>query len=477
SSKLNLTYSTFHLILTVTVFPYFLKHLEALFIAITFISALFIIFFVIKLFEKFNLSKQNLHIFMALWILSPIWWLITIYAHPIIPAFAALLAGTFFLKDAHSNISEKRYLIYFGLSFLFFFISFSFRGEVLLFVPAVFLLCVEFKNKKRLILSLFSIFLSIALFFVLQNYLLSLDSFLTGLDKDSPAQVTNKTFSSTFSLTKDFFYTFSSIQDIKKGIIAIIFTFGMLSSLILPAGIYYILKKKYYKYLIVTLVFIGPSLLLWLPIPTPSRHFILVVFGLAFLSSFAFSFLKRRLAVFLLVVTIMGNILLPELLYNLILKHYTFQYPKLKQIAGRIPAQIPLGCLVLDYTAHIKIRQYTEKEYDYLKKLNKKNIVFIGYNNDMLMTYFIQDSKKVDGIWIGGGVRKFICDNKSIIFVWTDYFSKNNFFEEVIKKIGKEYNKGFYWYINPPMQNTKVPLDNIPSELKLIKPFFYQDAL
>lgn len=160
----------------ISVFPFFLKNLELLFIILTFISSFLIIFFIITLFSRFSLSVLNLNVFLALWILSPVWWECTTYSHPMIPATALLLAGAFSLKKAYNNISWKKSLIYFTFSSLLFFISFSFRAEVMLIVPALFLLCVELKNKSKVIFSLVSILLAVIVFFIFQNYLISISN-------------------------------------------------------------------------------------------------------------------------------------------------------------------------------------------------------------------------------------------------------------------------------------------------------------
>src|SRR4030066_2408819 len=114
----------------ISIFPFFFKDLELLFITITFVSSFLIIFFIISLLSRFKPSKVNLNIFLALWILSPVWWECTPYSPPIIPATALSLGAAVCLRNAFYNISWIKSLVYFILSSLLFFISFSFRAEV-----------------------------------------------------------------------------------------------------------------------------------------------------------------------------------------------------------------------------------------------------------------------------------------------------------------------------------------------------------
>jgi len=450
----------------ISVFPFFLKNLELLFIIITLVSSFLIIFFIINLFSRFSPSKLHLNIFLALWILSPVWWECTTYSHPIVPATALSLAGAICLKNAYNNISWKKSLIYFVFSCLLFFISFSFRAEVMLVTPALFLLCVESarKDKSKLLLSVVSILLAGIIFFIFQNYLIRLSATPT-------SDTLQKVSFSSFTLLFNFLKHFASFTKVTKGIIAVIFAFGIVSIFFVPLGLYSAIKKGYYRYLIIMFLFIIPSLLFWLPNPTPFRHFLLVIIGLASISSFCFSFFKQNVSIIFLIITITGNVLLPESLHKLILKYYTFNYPNLSQIAGRIPGQVPVGSPILNHVAYKKILEYTKREFNYVSKINENNIIFIGSNNLVFQANFVKNCETCKLKVIDNGVVKLTVNNKNLYFISTDYFPNNKLFENIIQRLGNEYNQGFAWYINPIMQARSSLSSDIPEELKLIKPF------
>ncbi|MCK4236286.1 MAG: hypothetical protein KAX38_04145, partial [Candidatus Krumholzibacteria bacterium] len=153
-------------------FPALMRNLEGFLYLITFVSSLLTIFFVIKLFSGLKRSKLNLNIFLALWILSPVWWECTTYSHPIVPAIAALLAGSLALKKGFGITGRSKASIYFALSALLFFVSFSLRSEVMLLVPGVFLLSAEFRDRGRIVSSIASILIAVVIFFVVQAHLI-----------------------------------------------------------------------------------------------------------------------------------------------------------------------------------------------------------------------------------------------------------------------------------------------------------------
>ncbi|MCK4235993.1 MAG: hypothetical protein KAX38_02665, partial [Candidatus Krumholzibacteria bacterium] len=218
-------------------------------------------------------------------------------------------------------------------------------------------------------------------------------------------------------------------------------------------------------------IFVLPSLIFWLPNPTPFRHFLVVAVGLASISLFAFSFFKQRAAICLLIITVAGNALVPELLYDTILRHYPFNYPGLSQVTGRIPAQIPLGSPILDQLAHRRLSSYTERELEYISKLNENNIIFMGYNILKLKTHFIKNSEKAEMTGIDEGILKLVCDDKTLYFVTTDCFPQDALFETIIQRMGVEYDEDALWYVNPHMQTRPASSSAILPGLNLIEPF------
>ena len=106
-----------------------------------------------------------------------------------------------------------------------------------------------------------------------------------------------------------------------------------------------------------------------------------------------------------------------------------------------------------------------------LSVLMEKNIIILGGNVEILRFYFTKNSNQPKFQQISKGLKKFIGE-KAVYFVNTDHLPDSDIFENIILKIGSEYdNNSFYWYINPYLQSRAVLSQKIPENINLIRTF------
>lgn len=444
--------------------PYFKSDLELLLMLITFISSLVIICCALMLFRRFKLSTLQSIAFMALWVFSPVWWECTTYSHPIVPAFAFFLAGSAVLSRSKTSDRLVKTLSLSTIGSCLFFLSFSFRAETMLLLPCFLVLCVRGRSWREMILLMAPMMVAIVLFFFVQHQVL-VHSVSSGL-LDS-----NQKGSALVALV-GFLAAWINANALLKGVVAAIFSFGIVSTALLPIGVYVALKKRAYYYLTTMAALIVPLLAFWLLNPTPFRHFLLVVVGLAGIASFFFLAVPKRIAVLLLIVVTLGNFTVPELLRSPILKVYAMNYPNLERIAGRPYGAIPIGSPVLNHNAWRQVLEYCEKEFWYIQTLHQSKIIFVGRDSLFLLTNYIKQSRSCQLSPIeNAGILRLTTGNRTLYFVDDNYFPSGKLYETVIGKLGADYAREFSWYVNPLMQSRATLSEVLPDGIRVIAPF------
>ena len=216
-------------------FPVFLNDLELLFMIMTWLSSFTIILFAILLFSSLSVSWLHLNVFLGLLLLSPVWWECTTYAHPVIAGTALLLIGAVCLRRACDSSSWKQAVIYFLCCSLTLFVSLAVRGEVILVIPGVFLLCATLRRGWLRVGAFVSVLVSVAGFFICQHLLLA----------SHHTYVASKIQWPSLAVLVNFITSYTVFTDIPKGVAGVVAAFGIVSMVSIPMGIYYALKKKY----------------------------------------------------------------------------------------------------------------------------------------------------------------------------------------------------------------------------------------
>jgi len=446
--------------------PVFLRNIETLLYLMTLFSCIAIIFFLIKLHMIYSRSIFHTNIFLALFLFSPVCWETSTYSHPVFPALAALLGAIVCLVHTKGKVIDKRTVFYYLLSIFLFFVSLTFRAEILLIYPVILFLFYEPRNKRRFIFPLITLLFSFILFLGSQSAVMSRSMSTVILKSESSSM-------DPFSMVLNFIKHFFSIGELPKGFAAVTFSFGLLSILLIPFCLYIIYKKKQYKYLLIFTVFLLPNIIFWILNPTPFRHFLVSVAGLSSLSSFVFLGSNRKLKVILLIFIIVGNFFVPEFLYRTVTRVYSFEYPNTQKITGRHIGQIPIGSPLLNHLATKKLLKYTKEEYIYLSKLKHKNIIILGQNVTLLKSYFAKEQHKSGFQKIGPAINKLEREN-SIYFVENirrEDDSKSNIYSMIIHTIGDEYDASFFWYMNPIFQSKIILSETVPENLHFVPEF------
>ncbi len=314
--------------------------------------------------------------------------------------------------------------------------------------------------------------MSFLLFLFVQDLIISASTgLLEGEIADKPP--------GAISLALGFFSRFFRLKNLAKGLVSIVLTFGILSIFLPVLGIYNVLKGKMYKYLIgLTLLFV-PNFVLWVVIPTPQRHFIIVAACLASLASFGLSLFPKKITFITLCIVIVSNFFIVDILYKPIVKTYSFTFQNVPVITGRHYIQIAVGSPIYNHIAARKLLQYTYKEYDYLSSLPYTNIIVFGKNKQILYTLYAKNYKIIKRVAPSNGVRKVVVEQelnqrtirKTIYFVSTLVLQGANIYGVTIQALGNEYNNNFHWYVNPLLQPKTVSNTKAPPGLKLIPPF------
>jgi hypothetical protein len=251
---------------------------------------------------------------MMLFISSPLVWELGTYFHPIMPAALLLLAA--FMASRAVDRSSRGIASYL-LTVLLAAACIIMRNEVLTMIPALYAVAVLSTQRRKNTLLLSSV-----LALAIVGFLL-----LTMSIRGSAAANSGTSTRYASDFTQRFFETFS-LKIIFHTVPWTVMGIGIGTCLSATAGCFLLIRSwrgfsktsraSLLRGLVIAIVWIGPTLALWTFQPSPIlRHFFLITPAVAWLAGqHALSRLGRQALVVATVVAVLGNLLIPEVLYR-----------------------------------------------------------------------------------------------------------------------------------------------------------------
>jgi hypothetical protein len=257
--------------------------------------------------------------------------------HPMIGACAFLFFGCWLILVSVDKKNAYTVAIYLAFAFIALTLSLTLRGEVALafpFVVVAYMVSAKRQDKLSFLRGI-TVCLVIALAFGCFLYL------------QRPFVVSEG--GATNSLA-GFLLSFASIKSVARGIGIVLNEFGVLSLLFLTLAMLRFKDKASIPLILACLALIIPSLLFWLPTPSPARHFVIPILGLyVLLGQLGSNRLNAvQPSIIMAILLVFGNQALAELTRPIIAKgSFTASG------ARRPSQQVPLGFFPLDQQANM----------------------------------------------------------------------------------------------------------------------------
>lgn len=356
---------------------------------------------------------------------SPMFIELATSGHPILPATACLLVAGNLLLAVNSSATRASRFALSMLSIGFVFLSLSVRAETAMALPWLAIATSGGKfdraGLRPLVARSLLIGVAVILFLYCQNRILALEPHASSIGE-----------------IHTYLSSFYDLKKVFKGIAIFVLAFGIVSALIalaLPASKFFEARQ----YIFHCSVLILPTLVLWLPNPTPSRHFLFAFLGLAILAGNTLPLLFRRHKTYALVVAtaaVIANQFIAELLYPTIVARYDWTYPKVGE--RRSTFAVPLGLFALNHQANAVLFSRLRQEGRLIAALTEPNVVIFGDElHYMLLSLLdsgnhvtvIPDRDRPDSFIVTRGHQRFHLIHKE--YNWprdtvADYIAKND---------------------------------------------------
>jgi hypothetical protein len=251
---------------------------------------------------------------IMLFISSPLVWELGTYFHPIMPAALLFLAAFMASRAVDRSL---RGIAGYLLTVLLAAASIIMRNEVLTMIPVLYAAAVLSTQRRKNTLLLSSV-----LALAIVGFLL-----LTTSIRGSAAVVSGTSTRYASDFARHFFETIS-LKMIFHTVPWTVMGIGIGTCLVATAGCFSLIRSwrgfskasrtNFLRGLVIAIVWIGPTLALWMFQPSPIlRHFFLITPAVAWLAGqLALSRLGRRALIAATVVAVLGNLLIPEVLYR-----------------------------------------------------------------------------------------------------------------------------------------------------------------
>jgi hypothetical protein len=295
---------------------------------------------------------------------SPMFIELATSGHQILPATALLLMAGNVLLSAESSTRFASRLMLSLVSCGLLISSLSVRAETALALPWLIIATsawtLDRNSLRKLLTRLVIAVTAILLFLYFQSQFLE----------------PQKSASSEIGTYLSAFYDLNKMQ---KGGVLFIIAFGIASMLAcvaitLPKLKFHALRKYYFH----SLVLIIPTLILWLPNPQPSRHFLFAFLGLAILMGNIMPTIlpKHWQAIITAIGIVIANQLIIELLHPVIVSRYEWSYPQIGE--RRSTYSLPLGFFPLDHQANQKNFSIFRNEGRAVAKMTDPDVLIFG---------------------------------------------------------------------------------------------------
>jgi len=159
-----------------------------------------------------------------------------------------------------------------------------------------------------------------------------------------------------------FFATFYNPRTVPRGLAAFVLATGIASILCLAALAASRAARQLPRFHLAAIALLAlPTLLFWLPNPTPPRHLLAAVLAVAMFIALVVSRVVRPQYVFALGILLpLGNQVLAEASHELLVRNYQWPYPQLTP--RRVSTSIPTGAFPLDHEAKQEDFMYFRNE-------------------------------------------------------------------------------------------------------------------
>jgi hypothetical protein len=295
---------------------------------------------------------------------SPMFIELATSGHQILSATALFLMAGNVLLSAESSTRFANYLMLSLVSLFLLVSALSVRAETALALP--WLICatsvwaMDRGSLRKFLARLAIVAMAIIFFLYFQGQFLE----------------PHKSASSEIGTYLSAFYNLNKMQ---KGVVLFIIAFGIASTV---AGVIIPLSKLKFpalrKYYFHALILIIPTLLLWLPNPQPSRHFLFAFLGLAILMGniMPLAFPKQWHAIIAATAIVIANQLIIELLHPAIVSRYEWSYPQIGE--RRSTYGVPIGFFPLDHQANQKNFAAFRDEGRAVAKMTDPHVLIFG---------------------------------------------------------------------------------------------------
>jgi len=334
-----------------------------------------------------------------LFFLSPMMLPVALSAHPIVPATACLFAAGWLLCGEPGK-GRARWLVAVALLVL----GLSLRAEIVLAFPFLWLArqrepAHRWSARQLVIRGVMLTSAFVAFLLLQQRYL-----------EPTSAGAASKLIS--------FVQTFLSVSHIARGAAVLVLAAGLATTVVVVLAIWkHGRNASFYLAGLLAL----PALVLWLPNPTPARHFYFVVLAACVMAAvFLCRGLKESVnrALLTALMLVAMNQALAEAINPFIQRHYAWSYQAIA--ARRATQQSPLGFFPLDQRANQKLAAMEREEAMGITAHAPARLVVLGHSQHQMIARLIarySDLKWQEYTWRGIIIEELKSPSREIVLV------------------------------------------------------------
>ena len=274
----------------------------------------------------------------VLFAFSPVFLDLGTSGHPQLPGFAVLLSGGWllsFLDDPGFGVRQR--VMVAACSFVIFFVAMTIRADVALAFPFMTLMGRPDASRSEWLRASAGRLLVMGSACVLWLAIVS-----SGGDHGTAAGQ---------GFVASFFEQFYKLRTVPKGLAMFVLCMGVATLSSLAALLFSHASRQLSRLHLVAIALLAlPTLLFWLPNPTPGRHMLLAYVAAAILAALLLSrYVRPPQAVAAVAALVLANQVIAEVAHGPMVRHYDWTYPLLT--SRRATDSVPLGAFPLDHAA------------------------------------------------------------------------------------------------------------------------------
>ncbi|HYM80743.1 MAG TPA: hypothetical protein VEY91_04935 [Candidatus Limnocylindria bacterium] len=148
------------------------------------------------------------------------------------------------------------------------------------------------------------------------------------------------------------------------------------------------LRPELRSRLILALVLVIPTVVFWIPVPAPSRHFFYALVGLSELALLAVRWREARAFALLALTVVVANFALAEALYGPISRRYAWKYPAMT--SRRATVSVPLGWFLPDRNAIGRMLATSRDEGRRLAAFETRDVLAFADESPLMVMAFVE---------------------------------------------------------------------------------------